>query len=108
MGKSIKLSLKPGIWLVTLDKRSGQTFGHFKHRVDIYKADKAKEFINWSQEFLGDFLPWNLYMAGRQEPGFIVPNWVIRYQEPGSAFTEIFVHPDLVPFLLLHWQGRDH
>jgi len=96
--------LKNGITLVRLDKRSGETFGHFKHRVDLYTVKEANEFISWAQDHLGKFVPWNLYYVGRNFPGFEIPNWTVRYQETGSVFTEVFVRIDLVPAVILHWQ----
>lgn len=96
--------LKENIYLVRLDKRSGRTVEHFRHRVDLYRLEQANEFIDWAQDHLGKFVPWNLYLAGRDNPGFEIPNWTVRYQEPGSAFTEVFVRLDLVPAVLLHWQ----
>ena len=96
--------LKNGITLVRLDRRSGETFDHFRHRVDLYSFKEANEFIDWAQDHLGKFVPWNLYYVGRNFPNFEVPNWTVRYQETGSVFTEAFVRIDLVPAVILHWQ----
>ena len=96
--------LKNGVTLVRLDKRSGETFNHFKYRVDLHSVKEANEFIDWAQDHLGKFVPWNLYYVGRNSASFETPNWTVRYQETGSAFTEVFVRVDLVPAVVLHWQ----
>ena len=101
--KKQKIMLMPGVWLASLDKRSGRTFDHFTHRIDIYKLEPGITFINWCRDTLGEFVPWNLYYTGRDHPGFVVPNWTIRYQEPGSVFTEIFIKPELMPMVILKW-----
>lgn len=103
--KTTKLSRN--VYLKKLDKRSGSTFNHYQHRIDMVRHDDAIRFINWAQDNLGYFLPWNLYLVGRSDRGFKAPNWVIRYQEPGNSLTEMFVSPDLVPFIMLYWVGNN-
>ena len=95
--------LKPGMWLAKIDKRSGRTFEHFTHRIDLYDTKTAIDFLYWTQDNLGKGITWNLYLATRDEDGFEIPNWTVRYQEPGSRFTEVFVHPRLVSYIMLNW-----
>lgn len=93
--------LKENVYLVKLDKRSGKTFEHFQHRIDIHSATSAIQFLYWLQTNLGLGLPWNLYYSVQHRLDFDIPRWTVRYNEPGKAFTQVFVRSDLVPFILL-------
>lgn len=98
-----KKMLMPGVWLVPLNKRSGRTFDHFKHRIDIYKLETGMAFIAWCQDNLGHFIPWNMYRSNQHQLDVEVPNWTVRYQAPGSVFTEVFINPKYMPMVFLKW-----
>lgn len=97
--------LKKDVYLVKLDKRSGTTFEHFQHRIDIHGAQNAIDFLYWVQTNLGMGLPWNLYYSVQGKPEFEIPKWAVRYNEAGSNFTQLFIRSDMVPLIMLTWQG---
>ena len=101
-----QIILQNNLYLVKLDKRSGETVNHFSHRVDAYKLKDAKNFLNWAVAYLGNFNLWNHYLSERFQFGYVPPNWVVRYQEPSNEFTEFFIHKDSVPFVMLHWKDN--